>query len=157
MKPCLMLAYAFLMMVVRSPAICVPDPIQAPAIEGYLLLSRWGGYVIPAKAKVHVTDKGKGRKLLASVDVDNGGHFIVKGIKPGMYLLSGHSPKLISAYVDIKVIKENAGRHLANDSLIFIVLGEDALKQCGGSSITIKSKENIDEMLRNSEREQFRD
>jgi hypothetical protein len=137
---------AFLMLSQLSPAQCVPDPIKSPLVEGYLVFGFEGRYRILDKAEVGIHDRYN-RKTIASALVDENGHFYIKGIKPGNYILSGHSEALISAYVDIRVVKKKTIKELEKPSMILIVLSGDIRHECGGSSVTIESKSKIDEIL----------
>ena len=90
--------------------------------------------------------------MIARTDVDENGYFSIKKVKPGNYILSGRSEALISAYVDFRVLSKKEAMDSAKDSMILIVLGGDITSECGGSSITIETKADIDRILQSAAR-----
>jgi hypothetical protein len=148
--PIILLAFPLLMGTL--PAQCVLDPIQSPFIEGYFLFGFEGKYRIVNKAEVFVLDQYNTHKVIAKTAVDGNGYFHIKKVKPGNYILSGRSEALISAYVDIHVLSKKEAMGSAQDSMVLIVLGGEVAHECGGSSITIKKKADIDRILQSAAR-----
>jgi hypothetical protein len=144
---CYVFIILFMILIDKSQGQCVLDEIQAHSIDGYLLHGYEGRYRTIDNAEVLVLDNFNRHKILARSNVDKNGHFQFKRVKPGKYYLSGRSPDLISASVEIQVLRERSGRMLAESSIL-IVLSADGTKECGGSSITLETKTTIDEILK---------
>jgi hypothetical protein len=142
----------FPLLIETLAAQCVLDPIASPLIEGYFLFGFEGKYSIVDKAEVVVLDQFDTHKVIARTTVDRNGYFCIKKVKPGNYILSGRSEALISAYVDIRVLSKRKVNDSAEDAMVLIVLGGDVARECGGSSITVKTKADIDRILQSAVR-----
>lgn len=134
----------FMILIGTSQGQCVLDPIQTPSIDGYLLYGYEGRYRALDNAEVLICDNLDRNRILARSKIDKDGHFRFTGVKPGKYYLSGRSPDLISASVEIQVLR----KRMPAESSILVVLSADGTKECGGSSITLEAKTTIDEILR---------
>lgn len=145
----LFLFSALLMMTCNLRAQCAPDPIQANSINGYLLFGYKGNFSILDGVEVQISDDYDNR-LVARVSVAPDGHFSIKGIKPGRYIIKGSAPQMIYSEVQID-IKKHKKSSLSKDSMILIILAADARYECGGTSITIESKSKIDKILNSLE------
>ena len=132
-----------------SGDICVPEPIFSKSIEGSVVFGGSKRHRILSNAEVRIRDRYDLQKIIATTKSDSDGHFIIKDINPGKYLISGHYEGLIAASVEINIISEKEDN---KGSLILIVLGADLDSACGGSSITIKTKQYIDNLLKDAKK-----
>ena len=136
-----------------ASAQCVLDPITVPAVEGYLVFGFQGKNRIVEKAEVLILDQHNPQKVLATTAVNENGYFILRGIKPGKYILSGRSEKLTPAFVDISVIKaKHHAKTPENETLVLIMLGADTTKECAGASITVMPKSNVEKLIQSANR-----
>ncbi len=152
MKNIQIIFLVFPLLIGTLAAQCVLDPIESPLIEGYFLFGFEGKYSIVDKAEVVVLNQYDTHKVIARTTVDGNGYFCIKKVKPGNYILSGRSEALISAYVDIRVLSKRKVKDSAEDTMVLIVLGGDVARECGGSSITVKTKADIDRILQSAAR-----
>ena len=142
-KHCLFLLRVSLALSASALVQCVVDPIRVERTEGYELFGLRNQYRVLDKADIRIFDSTD-TQLIASAAVDKDGHFQIAHVKPGKYVLSARSEALIPASVDIQVTKpqRNPGKRL-----ILVVLAADATKECGGASIKVHSKAEVDRLL----------
>ena len=127
---------------------CVLDPIHVERIEGYALFGFQNQYRILDKAEIRVLNSTN-TQTIASAAIDKDGHFEIADVKPGKYTLSVRSEALIPASVDMEVIK---AKDPPGKRLLLVVLAADATKECGGASIRVQPRENVDRVLGTAKR-----
>jgi hypothetical protein len=148
-KHCLTLLFLVLAFGANAPAQCVLDPIRVERIEGYLLFGFQGQYRVLDKAEVRLLESGNTQTVIAAVPVGKDGHFEMADAKPGKYVLSARSEALIPASVDVEVTKPKG---TGSKRLILAVLAADATKECGGASIKLQPKAEVDRVLSTAKR-----
>ena len=128
----------------HAAAQCVMEPIEVAHVEGYVLSKGTRNNA----AEVQLIVRFHPKKGVKWVQTDANGHFAFNKIKPGHYLLEALSNGLIPGGVDITITKPNAG---STPGLILVVLDADGKSECGGDSITLVSKEKMDQVLRDAD------
>ena len=128
---------------------CVLDPIHVGRIEGRMLFGFQNQYRVLDKGEIRVLDSANTQTVVTSGVVDKEGHFEIADVKPGKYILSVRSEALISASVDVEVTKAKGA---PGKRLILVVLAADATKECGGASIKVQSKAEVDRVLSTAKR-----
>ena len=106
-------------------------------------------YRVLDKGEIRVLDSANTQTVVTSGVVDKEGHFEIADVKPGKYILSVRSEALISASVDVEVTKAKGA---PGKRLILVVLAADATKECGGASIKVQSKAEVDRVLSTAKR-----
>ena len=99
---------------------------------------------------MQLLDVRRQKHVLATATVQHDGHFKIENLKPGRYMLAGSADQLIPAYVEIMVKKPLAKMNL--NSILLITLAADAREECGGSSIVLHSRKNVDRILSKAKR-----
>jgi hypothetical protein len=148
-KRCLTLLFLVLAFGANVLAQCVLDPIRVERIEGYLLFGFQGQYRVLDRAEVRLLDSRNTQPVIAAIPVGKDGHFEMADAKPGKYVLSVRSEALIPASVDVEVTKPKGA---GGKRLILAVLAADATKECGGASIKIQPKADIDRVVGSAKR-----
>jgi hypothetical protein len=128
---------------------CVLDPIRVERIEGRMLFGFQNQYRVLDKGEIRVLDSARTQTVVASAAVDEDGHFEIADVKPGRYVLSARSEALIPASVDVEVTKAKGA---AGKRLILVVLAADVTKECGGASIKVQPKAEVDHVLNTAKR-----
>ena len=139
----------FVSLVPGALAQCVLDPIHVERIEGRMLFGFQNQYRVLDKGEIRILDSANTQTVVASATVDKDGHFEAADVKPGKYILSARSEALIPASVDVEVTK---AKGTAGKRLILVVLAADATKECGGASIKVQSKAEVDRVLSTAKR-----
>jgi len=132
-----------------ADAQCVLDPIRVDRIEGRLIFGFQNQYRMLDRGEITLTTLKDTQTIAASASVGQEGAFEIAGVRPGKYVLSARSEALIPASVVVEVVrvKVTPGRRL-----ILIVLAADATKECGGASIKVQSRAEVDRILATANR-----
>jgi hypothetical protein len=138
------LLHVSLSLSVSAVAQCVLDPIHVERIEGRLLFGFQNQYRVLDKGEIRLLDSANTQTVVASAAGDKDGHFEIADAKPGKYILSARSEALIPVSVDVEIAKAKGS---PGKRLILVVLAADATKECGGASIRVQSKAEVDRML----------
>ena len=96
------------------------------------------------KAEVRLLDAAHVDQVIASASPDSDGHFVMPRLKPGKYILSARSGGLIPASVDVEITRTGRG---SPKRLILVILSADATRECGGASIKLQSKAEMDHFM----------
>ncbi len=131
---------------------CVQEPIQTKGVEGFLVFGWNGMYRTVENARVQLLDVHNQKHVLASANVNPDGYFQLSNLKPGKYILRGETDDSIPAYVEV-TIKKSMSKPDSN-FILFISLAADAREECGGSSITLRSRESVDRILTEARRKE---
>lgn len=143
------LLFVSLALSVNAVAQCVLDPIHVGRIEGRMLFSSQNQHRVLDKGEIRVLDSANTQTVVASAVVDKDGHFEIADVKPGKYILSARSEALIPASVDMEVTKAKGA---PGKRLILVVLAADATNECGGATIEVQSKAEVDRVLSTAKR-----
>ncbi len=141
--------FVSLALAVSALAQCVLDPIHVERIEGRMLFGFRNQYRVLDKGEIRVLDAASPQTVVASAPVEKDGHFEIGDVKPGKYILSARSEALIPASVDVQVTKS---RGTPRRRLILVVLAADATRECGGASIKVQPKAEVDRVLSTAKR-----
>jgi hypothetical protein len=151
MKILLLVVFSFLISIGSVLAQCVMDPIRTQSVEGYAVFGFRGKYRFLNNARVLLISESDKTNIIKTSAVRDDGYFNIGGVQPGRYILSAQSEAMISAYVDLTVSEKDINNP-KDKLIIFIVLSADATKECGGASITIESKTNIERIVKTAKR-----
>ena len=123
---------------------CVLDPIRVGRVEGYLLFGFQNNYRLLDKGEIQLLEPVNTQTVVASITVDKDGRFEIVSVKLGKYILSVRSEGLIPTSVDVTVTKS---KRAPGHQLILVVLSADATRECGGASIKVHPKAEVDRLL----------
>lgn len=123
---------------------CVLDPIRVGRVEGHLLFGFQNKYRILDKGEIRLLEPANTQAVVASATFDKDGRFEIANVKPGKYILSARSEGLIPASVDVEVTKSKGA---PGYRLILVVLAADATRECGGASIRVQPKAEVDRVV----------
>lgn len=143
------LVVIFAILAGRSVAQCVPESIETDRVEGYLVFGYGEIYRVLSsddKAKIAVLNRWNKKQVAATYPNENG-KFALSGIKSGTYFLVASANRMISSTVQITLHHAPSNHSARNENAIFAVLGADATHECGGSSITVRSNQEIARIL----------
>jgi hypothetical protein len=149
MKPrCVILLFLSLTLTTGVLAQCVLDPIHVERIEGYVLFGFQNQFRVLDKAEIRLLNAAN-MQTVASAIADKDGHFEVVNVKPGKYILSARAEAMIPASVDLEMIRAKGA---PGKRLIVVLLAADATKECGGASIRVESRTDVDRVLSTAKR-----
>lgn len=139
----------FLLLVTNSGSSqCVPDPIKSDEVEGYAVFGWHNEYRVVELGKIELLDIGNQNRVVASTEINTEGYFKLETLQPGRYVLKASSGPLIPAYVELKTGKQHPRGNAPPKRMLLVIFGADFRRECGGSSITVRPRSNVNRIVR---------